>query len=172
MKRIFGLVIPAVLMLTFAPAAFAHATITPAEPGPHTRAEFTLRLEEEVDGARTTRVEMAVPAGFSLQAVANDPGWHGVVAGDLVTWAGRGALAFPFTGTPGAAGDYAFDVRQTYSDGTVVDWAGTQGSDTPAALVHASEGGLSTLVIVVFVAGALTILVAAVALLARNRSLA
>jgi uncharacterized protein YcnI len=172
MKQIFGAVFAAVLALTFTPAALGHATITPEAVAPHTRADFTLRLREEVEGARTTAVEMTIPDGFSIEAMSVDPEWRPRIAGRAVLWTGRGEPVFRFTGTAGDSGDYAFKVRQHYSDDSVVDWAGDQDSATPAAIVRASDGGFSTLAIVVVAIGAVAILAGAAALLARNRSLA
>ena len=34
---------------------------------------------------------------------------------------------------------YTFKVEQTYSDGKIVDWAGSESSDTPAPTVEASR---------------------------------
>jgi uncharacterized protein YcnI len=172
MKQIFGAVFAAVLVMTCAPAAHAHATITPEAVEADTRTEFTLRLREEVEGARTTRVEMTVPHGFSMQATASDPEWRVRIAGRAILWTGRGEPVFRFTGTPGDAGDYAFKVRQHYSNESVMDWAGDHDSDRPAAVVRVSDGGLSTLAIVVFAFGGVAILAGIVALLARNRPLA
>ena len=172
MKHIFGAVLAAVLAMASAPAALAHAHITPEAVEAHTRAEFTLRLQEEVDGARTTRVEMTIPDGFSLERATSGAGWTADVRERVVTWTGRGAPAFRFTGTTGDAGDYAFKVRQHYSNEAVVDWAGDHDSEAPAALVEVSGGGLPTLAIVVFAIGAVAILAGVVALLARRRPLA
>ena len=39
---------------------------------------------------------------------------------------------FSFLAQPAASKTYTFGVQQTYSDGSVVDWAGAESSDTPA----------------------------------------
>jgi len=169
MVRILAAVTPAVLALTFAPAALGHAQITPEHVEAHARAEFTLHLREEVDGAHTTRVEMTVPDGFSLHAAASDPNWRAQVAGRVVVWTGRGDLAFRFTGTPGDAGDHAFKVRQHYSNEAVVNWAGTHATEMPAAIVQAEESGLPTPAIVGFAIVALVTLGGGVIWLARGR---
>ena len=158
--------------MTSAPAALAHVHITPEAVDAHARADFTLRLQEEVDGARTTRVDMTIPDGFSLETATSGAGWTADVAGRVVMWTGRGDLALRFTGAPGDAGEYAFEVRQHYSNESVVDWAGDHDSETPAAAVRVSNGGLSTFAIVVFAIGGFAIVAGIVALLARNRSLA
>ena len=67
---------------------------------------------------------------------------------------------------------YTFDVRQTYSDGSVVDWNGPGASDNPAPTVEAigsfGGGGSSTLAIVALVVGALGLLVGVLALVGRE----
>ena len=77
LRHIFAAVFTAVLALTSAPAALGMRSITPEHVEPAQRAEFTLHLQEEVDGAHTTRVEMTIPDGFSLQTAMSDAGWHG-----------------------------------------------------------------------------------------------
>ena len=73
---------------------------------------------------------------------------------------------FQFLASTDAAKTYSFTVRQTYSDGTVVDWSGPESSDTPSPTIEAKSslggGGSSTLGIVA-VALAVLALVAAVA---------
>ena len=175
MKQIFGAVFAAVLTLTSAPAALGHVGITPHAVATHTRAEFRLHLREEVEGAHTTRVEMTIPDGFSVDAVADDDeGWTGDIAGRVVTWTGRGELDLHFTGTSGDAADYAFKVRQEYSNEAVMNWTGPHASEMPAAVVFVSDGGgLPTLVkvLIAFLGAGLLVGVAG-ALLARNRPLA
>jgi hypothetical protein len=41
-----------------------------------------------------------------------------------------------FTAHPDATGDYALHVRQTYSDGEIVNWSGSESSNAPAPVVH------------------------------------
>ena len=100
---------------------------------------------------------------------------------ERVTWTSEadgtseGAL-FQFTGRTDP-GSYTFTVAQSYSDGSVVNWAGSEDSDEPAPVVEAkdsfSSGGNSTLSIIALVVGAIGVVLGAVALLsARGRSLA
>ena len=64
--------------------------------------------------------------------------------GNSITWKGKlsgSELAvLPFTGVPKNDGEYTFNVRQTYSDGSVVEWTGAEDSDTPAARIEATCG--------------------------------
>jgi len=65
-------------------------------------------------------------------------------------------------------------VRQTYSNGKVVDWSGAESSDTPAPRVEAVSsfgGSSSTLTIVALVVGAIGVLLGIVALATRGRPL-
>ena len=92
-----------------------------------------------------------------------------------VTWSGGHtptgeAAVFQFVADPGDAKTYAFNVRQTYSDGSVVDWSGPEGADTPAPQITAKTslgGGGSTLATVDFVIAILALVAGAVALLMR-----
>ena len=85
----------------------------------------------------------------------------------------------PFVGVPKKAKEYAFTVRQTYSDGSVVVWAGDESSDTPAAHVTAtaeasSSGGGSdsskTIAIIALIVGGLGLLVGGAGLVSGRRT--
>jgi hypothetical protein len=93
-----------------------------------------------------------------------------------VTWTGgkvpteEDAL-FQFLASTNAAKTYTFQVRQTYSDGSVVDWTGPESSDTPAPTVESKDslgggGGTSTIEIVALVLGAVGVVLGGIALLA------
>ena len=80
---------------------------------------------------------------------------------------------------PKKAQQYAFTVRQTYSDGSVVLWSGDESSDTPAAHITATaegsgSGGSSdsaeTIAIVALVVGGLGLLVGGAGLVLGRRS--
>jgi hypothetical protein len=80
---------------------------------------------------------------------------------------------FQFLASTDAAKTYAFEVRQTYSDGTVVDWSGPESSDTPAPSIQAKSslsggGGSNTLAIVALALGALALAVAVAGLVAGS----
>ncbi len=77
-----------------------------------------------------------------------------------MTWTGGHVptdldAVFRFNASTNGAKTYIFDVRQTYSDGSVVDWNGPETADTPApsidALSSIGGGGTSTLTIVALV---------------------
>ena len=98
-----------------------------------------------------------------------------------VTWSGGSVptgedSVFQFLADPTASKTYSFAVRQTYSDGKVVDWAGEESSDTPAPTIEAKGslggGGSSTLAIVALAVGAIGLLVGLLALVGGKRQLA
>src|SRR5207244_11726337 len=98
-----------------------------------------------------------------------------------VTWSGGTVptgedSVFQFLANPDSGKTYTFTVRQTYSDGSVVDWSGPESSDTPAPRIDAVSslggGGSSTLAIVALVVAGAALAVALVGLLGAKRSLA
>jgi hypothetical protein len=77
---------------------------------------------------------------------------------------------FEFLAEADSAETYTFQVEQTYSDNSVVDWSGPESSDTPAPTVEAVDslggggGSSNTLATVALVVGAIGIVLGAVAL--------
>ena len=100
-----------------------------------------------------------------------------------VTWTGGNTPTgedslFQFLAQPGSAQTYTFQVQQTYSDGSIVDWAGPETSAAPAPTIQAVNsiggGGVSALTIVALIVGALGLLAGGFALIggSRGRALA
>ncbi len=94
-----------------------------------------------------------------------------------MTWSGGSTptdedSVFRFNASTAGTKTYTFDVRQTYSDGSVVDWSGPESSDTPAPTVEAVSslggGGSSTLGIVALVIAGVALVVAIGALVTRG----
>jgi hypothetical protein len=95
-----------------------------------------------------------------------------------VTWTGGNVptdedALFQFLGEPGKTGSYTFQVQQTYSDGSVVDWSGPESSDSPAPTIEAKSslgggGGTSILAIIALVVGAVGVVLGGVALASRS----
>ena len=85
---------------------------------------------------------------------------------------GEDAL-FQFVATPESTKTYTFAVRQTYSNGKVVDWSGPESSDAPAPTIEAKDslggGGGSLLGTVALVLAVVAFVVAVVGLLAGGR---
>jgi periplasmic copper chaperone A len=183
-----------VAALALAPSAFAHAELFPNEIPSGDGYLLSLAVPNEKDNASTTQIELTVPADFDLENVAPVAGWAVSVAGrhkvngelaggDSITWKGKlngSELAvLPFVGVPKKAGQYAFTVRQTYSDGSVVLWNGDESSDTPAAHVTASaeqsspgsgSGSSKTVAIIALIVGGLALVVGAAGLVSARCS--
>jgi uncharacterized protein YcnI len=171
--------------LVIASGAFAHAHISPPIALANEGQVFTLAVPTEKEGATTTSIELTPPAGFAIDSFFPTAGWKRTVqqtgSGEdatitRVTWTG-GAVptgedsSFSFLASTSDSGTYSFRVRQTYSDGSVVDWSGPESSDTPAPVLKAVSsfgGGTSTLAIVALVVGGVGVVLGAIALLARS----
>jgi uncharacterized protein len=148
----------------------------------------------EKSGLTTTKIVMTVPSGFGIDSfVPPPPGWHQHVrqtgSGDSavvtqVTWTGGHTPTgedslFQFLAQPSAAKTYTFRVQQTYSDGSIVNWAGPESSAAPAPTIQVSSslggGGLSLISIIALVLGALGLVAGGLALVgsgSRRRALA
>jgi uncharacterized protein YcnI len=185
-RRLVCVVLAAAAALTVAAAASAHAHVSPPVALAKEGQVFTLAVPTEKEDLTTTKIELTPPAGFAIDSFAPTPGWKRAVqqqgSGEeavvqKVTWTGGQVptgedATFQFLASTDAAKTYTFGVRQTYSDGSVVDWSGPESSDTPAPTLEAKSslggGGSSTLSIVALVVGALGLLVGIAALVSRS----
>ena len=168
-------------------AAFAHAKVSPPFGLKGESQVYTLAVPTEKENLTTTEIEFSPPSGFNIDSFVPSPGWKRTVqqtgSGDAavitkVTWTGGKVptgedAAFSFLAAPAAAKTYTFGVRQTYSDGSVVDWNGPESSDTPSPTldVKSSLGGSSssTLSIIALVVGAVGVLLGGLALFTGGR---
>lgn len=168
----------ALAALATAAAASAHAIMSPAVALDKKLQQFTLSVPTEKANLTTTEIELTVPAGFSIDSFEPPPtGWtmhiQATGSGDSavvqkVTWTGGHVptdedAVFRFNASTSGAKTYTFDVRQTYSDGSVVDWNGPETADAPAPTIEALSsiggGGTSTLTIVALVLAGVALLV-------------
>jgi uncharacterized protein YcnI len=174
--------------LATASSAWAHAEISPPVTKSKTLQLFTLAVPTEKEGLKTTEIELTPPSGFGIDSFVPSPGWKRVLkqtgSGENaviqnITWTGGQVPTgedsiFQFLASPDSSKTYTFKVRQTYSDGSVVDWNGPESSDTPAPVIEAKSslggGGSSTLAIVALVVAVIAALLAVVALVMRGGS--
>ena len=127
--------------------ACAHARISPPVSVAGKLQLYSLAVPTEKAGLTTTKIVMTVPAGFGIDSfVPPPPGWTQQVqqtgSGDSavitqVTWTGGHTPTgedslFQFLAQPASAQTYTFQVQQTYSDGSIVNWAGPESSAAPA----------------------------------------
>jgi uncharacterized protein YcnI len=186
MKRTLALVAVSAVALVAAASASAHAHISPPVALAKAGQLFTLDVPTEKEGARTTKIVLTVPSGFSIDSFVDAPGWKRDVTSSgsgedaviqSVTWSGGSVPTdevshFAFMGRTDASKTYAFSVEQSYSDGSVVNWSGPESSDTPAPTVEAKSsfggGGSSTLAVVALIVGAVGILLGGLALVSKS----
>ena len=181
-----GLLVPA--------AASAHARISPPVSVAGKLQLYSLAVPTEKEGLTTTTIVLTVPAGFGIDSFVPPPGgWHMKLqqtgSGDSavvtkVTWTGGSTPTgqdslFQFLAQPASAKSYTFQVEQTYSDGSIVNWSGSESSEDPAPTIEAADSlgggsGVSVLTIIALVVGVLGLLAGAFALLggSKERSLA
>jgi uncharacterized protein YcnI len=172
--------------LTAASSAWAHAEISPPVTKSKDLQLFTLAVPTEKAGLTTTKIELIPPSGFGIDSFVSETGWkrrlqqtgsgeNAVI--QKVTWTGGNVptdedAIFQFLGSPDSSKTYTFEVRQTYSDGSVVDWSGPESSDTPAPRIEAKSSlggaGSSTLSIIALVVGGAGIALAGLALATRG----
>jgi len=184
-RLLLALASGALFALVSAGAASAHPRLSPPVSLANTLQLYSLAVPtEKAPPATTTKIVLTVPSGFSIDSFVPSPGWHRVLqqtgAGNSaviqkVTWAGGKVPSgedslFQFLGQPAKAGTYTFQVEQTYSDSSIVDWSGSESSAAPAPAIEVVSsfggGGSSLLAIVALVIGAVAILIAGVAILA------
>jgi uncharacterized protein YcnI len=166
----------ALAALLFSSTAWAHARISPPTALANQLQEFTLAVPTEKDGATTTSIELTTPSGFGIDSFFPSPGWKRSVAKNAVTWTGGSVpteedAAFSFLASTSGTGDYTFTVRQTYSDGTVVNWSGPESSDNPSPVVKAVSsfgGGTPLITWIALVLGIVGVVLGGIALLARS----
>ena len=154
---------------------------------------YSLAVPTEKSGLTTSKIVMTVPDGFGIDSFAPPPpGWQMQVqqsgSGDnavitRVTWTGGRTPTgedslFQFLAQPASAKTYKFAVEQTYSDGSIVNWAGSESSDSPAPTIDVARslggGGVSALTIIALIVGVIGLLAGGFALVSggRDRALA
>ncbi|WP_340022991.1 DUF1775 domain-containing protein [Paenibacillus sp. FSL K6-1096] len=151
-RKIAALTAPAAAaLMLFAAAASAHVTVSPAESGTGAWETYTLKVPSEKDIA-TVQVDLRIPAGAEFKQYEATPGWEVTVEGNKVSWIAKdGGIAagqfqrFYFTAkNPDTAGDIAWDAYQHYADGSLVQWSGEPGTDSPHSITSIVEASGSS----------------------------
>jgi uncharacterized protein YcnI len=182
-RRGVVLAVAATGALALASSAWAHAEVSPPVVKAKAAQIFTLAVPTEKEGATTTKIELTPPSGFGIDSLVPSPGWKRSIqqtgSGEnaviqKISWSGGHVptgedAVLQFLASPDSSKTYTFEVRQTYSDGSVVDWTGPESSDTPAPTIEARSslgGGGSTLAIVAIVVAAFAVVVGVAGILA------
>jgi uncharacterized protein YcnI len=177
----------AVLALVAAGPATASTSVSPAISVANELQIYSLAVSTEKANAATTKIVVTFPDDFAVTSFLPSPGWRRVERQTMsrsnglvtrVTWsggrvpAGEAAL-FQFVAEAVKPGTYRFLVRQTYSNGSDVDWSGAESSVNPAPTIRVAAsiggGGSSTEAIVAIVLGGAAVFVGGVALTNRSR---
>jgi uncharacterized protein YcnI len=168
--------------------ALGHARVSPAVSVSGQLQLYSLAVPTEKSGATTTKIVMTVPGGFGIDSFVPPPaGWKQQVQStgsgedavvQKVTWSGGATPTgedslFQFLAQPASAKDYTFRVQQTYSDGSIVDWAGSESSEAPAPTIQVKDSlgggsGTSPLTIIALVIGVLGLAAGGFALVSRG----
>jgi len=167
-------VLAAAASLAIPAAAAAHARISPPVSVVNKLQLYSLAVPTEKSGLTTTKIVMTVPTGIGIDSFVPPPiGWRQSVeqtgSGDnaviqTVTWTGGKTPTgedslFQFLAQPSSSKTYTFQVQQTYSDGSIVNWAGSESSAAPAPTIEVKDslggGGVSVLTIIALVVGVL-----------------
>jgi len=173
--------------------ASAHARVSPPVSVAGKLQLYSLAVPTEKEGLTTSTIVMTVPNGFGIDSFVPPPaGWqmHLQQTGSgedavvtKVTWTGGSTPTgqdslFQFLAQPASAKTYTFQVQQTYSDGSIVNWAGSESSEAPAPTIEAADslggGGVSLLTIIALIVGVLGLIAGGFALLggSKERTLA
>ena len=184
-SRINVLALVLVAALVAVAGASAHARLSPSVSLANELQLYSLAVPTEKENLTTTKIVLTLPQGFSIDSFVPSPGWTREVqqtgSGEdaviqKVTWTGGSTPTeedslFQFLAQPSKSGTFTFDVQQTYSDGSIVDWNGSESSEAPAPTIKVSSslgGGTSTIAIVALVLGAIGIVLGAIALVSRG----
>ena len=177
MKR---LLVALPITMVFAAQASAHAVVSPAVSLSGKLQLYSLAVPTEKNGLFTTRIVLTLPHGFSIDSFEPAPvGWRRYGSGAVVTWAGGHVptgedSVFQFLAQPASAKTYTFGVRQVYSDGSIVNWSGSESSDSPAPRIDVvnsiggASSGTSTLSVIALIVGVLGLLAGGFALTSKG----
>ena len=184
--KLLALATTTLVALVAAATASAHARVSPPVSLSGKLQLYSLAVPTEKEGLKTTKIVLTVPKGFGIDSFVPAPGWSQQLqqtgSGEdavvqKVTWTGGSVPTgedslFQFLAQPAKTGTYTFQVQQTYSDGSVVDWADPESGADPSPTIEVKSslggGGTPVLSIVALVLGALGILIGGIALLGRS----
>ncbi|NBC71630.1 DUF1775 domain-containing protein [Paenibacillus sacheonensis] len=155
MKKMSILGAAVLSLFLFASMASAHVTVQPKQTTQGTYEVFSVRVPSESENVTTTSVKVTVPDGVAVSRVEPKAGWKYELefAADTkaiksITWTaeGSGLSQTEFTDfrISGKVADDATELTwkayQTYSDKSVVEWVGADGSDHPASVTTVAAG--------------------------------
>lgn len=142
------MVIPTVISLFFFTiSASAHVTVSPNTSTTGAWETYTLKVPVEKDVA-TTKVTVKTPEGVEIMSYQPVPGWtystekdaNGKVKTFTFEATGEGIVSGQFqqfvfvAKNPEKVTKVAWNAFQYYKDGSIVEWTGDEGSDSPHSI--------------------------------------
>ncbi len=148
-KWTVGLMSSGLALIVFAGSASAHVTVKPQVSAPGAWETYTIKVPVEKD-VNTTKVALKVPTGVELESYQPVPGWKVTLDKDAsgktktITWTATDAgiaagqfQQFNFVAkNPDKEAQAAWDAFQYYKDGSIVEWTGEEGSDSPHSITE------------------------------------
>ncbi len=126
--------------------ASAHVTVSPNQVLPGSYQTYTIKVPVEKPDP-TLKVALKIPKGLEFKNYQPIPGWKVDLEKDgdgmvkSITWSSSEGIQegqfqqFNFVAkNPDKEGTAAWDAYQYYKDGTVVEWTGEEGSDSPHSI--------------------------------------
>lgn len=131
----------------FAGWASAHVTVKPGTSAPGAWETYSIKVPVEKD-IPTVKVALKIPEDLDFKQYRPVPEWKVELTKDeggrvtVVTWTTEGEgigpgefQQFEFVGkNPDSDATLAWDAFQYYSDGSIVEWNGEEGSDNPHSI--------------------------------------
>ncbi|MDI3256466.1 MAG: YcnI family protein [Kyrpidia sp.] len=143
----------AALVTAVAGVASAHVTVWPQQSSPGAFEKYTVRVPTE-KAVPTVKIALNVPDGVAVEDLQPVPGWSHQMQktnGRVTTlvWQATGPgiqpgefQEFSFTAkNPSQPADLSWKAYQYYQDGSVVEWTGPKGTQTPASVTVIAAGG-------------------------------
>jgi uncharacterized protein YcnI len=152
-----GLMSTCAALLIFAGTVSAHVTVNPGVSAPGAWETYTIKVPVEKNVA-TKKVALKVPTGVEVMSYQPVPEWKVTIDKDdsgktkTITWetTGTGIAAGQFqqfyfvAKNPEKETQAAWDAFQYYKDGTVVEWTGDEGSDSPHSITQITAANGNT----------------------------
>ncbi|MDR9852302.1 DUF1775 domain-containing protein [Paenibacillus sp. VCA1] len=146
-KRLPFMATVAAGFLLFSGIASAHVTVKPAVSQPDAWETYTIKIPTEKE-IPTTKVTLKAPEGVELMSYQPVPDWKVTTQKDgsgkitSITWDATGAgiqagefQQFNFVAhNPDKETNVAWDAFQYYKDGSIVEWTGDEGSESPHSI--------------------------------------
>lgn len=149
-KKMIRILLPTFLgLFLFGDMVSAHVEVTPKTSTIGVEETYTVKVPSEKD-IPTTKFTIKIPSGFEFDSFEPVAGWNFSIQKDTngrvksITYeaTGQGILPEEFqrfvivAKNPDKAATAAWDAYQYYKDGTIVEWTGKEGSDTPHSITN------------------------------------